>query len=230
MAHKKIDFTQLGGFPSTQNTFDFMQNAYNDAIAGLARAVGEKVIVSGVEENNSQVTDGWVVINGELLPFKGGAIQSHVVIVETSKSVVFDNPATSKEVYFDRVVKFGSGPGQIPWSDFKRVKTMQTHQEDDNPHNLPIPVCGGYVDINGNIEKKLKNGKDFSVFVNNTGYTITHNVGGLPIIVATPSSSEKLSPSMLFTLNENSIKLAFYNTIGVVVNTPFSFILFETEI
>jgi hypothetical protein len=47
---------------------------------------GDKVIVSGCIEAGGVVSDGFVIINGELLKFKGTAISDFVVIQEVARS------------------------------------------------------------------------------------------------------------------------------------------------
>lgn len=77
--HKGIDFSQLGGFPLTQDRLAFFQSAYKDLftqLSGLGVNGAAPVIISGMTVTNSgnTVASGWFVYNGEMLPFTGGTV------------------------------------------------------------------------------------------------------------------------------------------------------------
>lgn len=127
MSNKRIDFTQLGGFPLTQDALDFMQQAYQEAIAGLAKLAGDAVIVSGMTDNGSAVTDGWILYNGELLPFAGGNKQTYFIITDTTGTETFEDDSV-KTVYHTRQAKFGSGSGQIAYSSLTRLDSIKALQ------------------------------------------------------------------------------------------------------
>ena len=65
------------------------------------------------------VTDGFVHITGELLPFVGGNLSTSVVIVETADSRGFEDGSV-KPVIYTRYATFGAGAGSYPWSSFRR--------------------------------------------------------------------------------------------------------------
>jgi hypothetical protein len=70
MIHKKIDFTQYGGLPFNQGILRLMQESYAELSDAVAAIVGQNCVISGVQLNDADIwTDGWVVYNGELLPF-----------------------------------------------------------------------------------------------------------------------------------------------------------------
>lgn len=125
MSNKRIDFTQPGGFPLTQNALDFMQQSYRKAIQGLADLAGNSVIVSGMEENGSNVADGWIIYNGELMPFEGGTKQNFFLIQEVKESELFED-SILKEVYFTKKAKFG---GNIPFADLVRLDKIKVLQQ-----------------------------------------------------------------------------------------------------
>ena len=77
----KINFNQTGGFPLSTNILDAMQSAY--AIFNqLGSLAGNKAIISGCEQLGNTIADGVIFLNGEILPFKGGAIGSSIIIKE----------------------------------------------------------------------------------------------------------------------------------------------------
>lgn len=155
MSNKRIDFSKTGGFPTTQNTLDFMQQAYVNAIQALADLAGNRVIISGMEENNNQVSDGWIVWDGELLPFTGGPKQTHILIEEETGSEIFEGDTAATEVYHTRKARFGGST--LLYSDLVRldkIKVLQSnlndltlalnsHQENlGNPHEVTKDQVG----------------------------------------------------------------------------------------
>ncbi|MFT3750976.1 MAG: hypothetical protein QM768_21865 [Agriterribacter sp.] len=124
--NRRIDFTQFKGFPGTQGTLDFMQKAYSDVVSGLAAAFGANTIISGCVVAGGFISDGWVCINGELLPFAGGSVTidafTKVIITETKTAARFKDD-TLKDVYFMRRAQFGLGIGDtgVLWNKFRRV-------------------------------------------------------------------------------------------------------------
>lgn len=96
---QRIDFTQLGGFPLTQNTMEFIQNSYNSVLGALSRAIGDYVIISGVTDlGGNNYTDGWITFDGQIIPFEGGLGLPNVSVVETTGDETFndDNVYTVK--------------------------------------------------------------------------------------------------------------------------------------
>jgi hypothetical protein len=122
--YKRIDFTKLEGYGLTQDDLDFMQVSYRDAISSLASILGDYVIISGVNTSGSNYTDGWVAINGEILPFVGGLIATNVIIEETSADNLFED-GTTKTVYFTRIAKPASSGGTA-FSGFVRLDSLKT--------------------------------------------------------------------------------------------------------
>ena len=120
----KINFNQAGGFPLSTNILDAMQSAY--AIFNqLGSLAGNKAIISGCEQLGNTVADGVIFLNGEILPFKGGAIGSSIIIKEESESRVFEDGAT-KPVIFKKYATFGSSLPEktFTWVEFKRFENL----------------------------------------------------------------------------------------------------------
>ena len=120
----KINFNQTGGFPLSTNILDAMQSAY--AIFNqLGSLAGNKAIISGCEQLGNNVADGVIFLNGEILPFKGGAIGTSVIIKEESESRVFEDGAT-KPVIFKKYATFGSSTPEktFTWAEFKSIKNL----------------------------------------------------------------------------------------------------------
>lgn len=130
------------GFPGTNEFLQFMDNAHGNPIAGMARAFGSNVIVSGmyslVEVNGTPVpSDGWLVYNGELLPFVGGQPQAEkVAIIEEITESGYDTNGTGdftnvQPVWKKRYCTFGTlaTPGAVAefsWTSLTRIDSVET--------------------------------------------------------------------------------------------------------
>jgi len=115
----KIDLDNIGGFPLEQDTLKFMQDSYDDMFASIAHLLGDKVILSGVQVVGGNVTDGWIVYQGEIIKFQGGALGDDVVIIDTDQSAIFED-GNARQVYKTRIATIGA-PGNFPFSDLKPV-------------------------------------------------------------------------------------------------------------
>lgn len=114
-----FNFDQSVGFPLDTDILTSIQKAYKlfGALGGLA---GNFSIISGCTLVGSTVSNGAVYINGELFEFKGGVLQSNVIIVEERTTLEFEDN-NEHDVIFNRYATFGTGTTQYPWEDFKRV-------------------------------------------------------------------------------------------------------------
>lgn len=87
---KKIDFTQMGGFPLNQPTLDFMQDSYQETQQAFLDFVLQQqlynrrrfsaYILTGIEEKIDggveMLTPGWIIRDGELLYFAGSTLEA----------------------------------------------------------------------------------------------------------------------------------------------------------
>lgn len=137
----KIHVQQTGGFPLESDTLTFMQESWN-IFNQLGAMAGEKVILSGCIESGGNVSPGFVVYNNEVLPFEGGALASLVRVVSVTEEREFEDGA-SKAVYETRKMVFGS-PG-IPWSSFKRVKSLRELTSTIDSMNSKLTPVGAII-------------------------------------------------------------------------------------
>lgn len=144
----RIDMQQAGGFPLETDTIDFLQKSFT-ALQSLAALGGDNLILSGCIVAGANVSDGWVVINEEVLPFKGGALQAKVVIRESITNKNFEN-GTNKPVYFERWAQFGTGETFVLFNDLVRIKDLKTFR------NLPHEASSA---IDSNSETSLATSK-----------------------------------------------------------------------
>ncbi len=137
--YNRIDFSHNGGFPLEQETLGFMQDSYRQAMAALSVFIGNKVIVSGVIISGGVTSDGFVSVDGELMPFVGGTVGTDVVVEEITLSALFED-LNSHTIYHTKRAKFGTGAGSIPFIDFLRIDSLASIHADINAVNPFVPV------------------------------------------------------------------------------------------
>lgn len=83
---------------------------------------GNNYILDGclLDENNN-VSNGYIVVNGEILPFVGGELKPRFSIVETRKTI-HALGVEYPEAYTFRVAQFANN-GAFNWSDFEPIQT-----------------------------------------------------------------------------------------------------------
>lgn len=124
----RIDFSHSGGFPLDTDTLNFLQTSFTHPIKELTKLGGDNYIISGVTDDGAKTTDGWVVIKGEIMPFKGDLKQSTIVIVANAQTVDFENGA-EREVYFTRYATFGVSLDSIPFASLARMHDLQQQKK-----------------------------------------------------------------------------------------------------
>ena len=137
-----IDFLKYTEFPVSAETYNFMQDMIA-LVAKLSSIAGNNCILSGCIDAGSTVSSGYVVINGEILPFAGGA-KSTYVIVEETKTDVQVLEQNYQGLYTSRMAKFGAGTGQIAWSSFTRITDI-------------LSLAASVTTLNGNFQNHLSN-------------------------------------------------------------------------
>ena len=122
-----INVNQTGGFPLTTDVLSYMQNAYKifNAMSGIS---GDLIILSGCEVVGNTVSDGVVAIEGEIYPFQGTTLGSHVFIKEVNTSKIFED-GSQKTVLVEKVATFGSSTKSYPWEGFRRVLSNRQIEE-----------------------------------------------------------------------------------------------------
>lgn len=116
----KINFTAKDNFPFSIDTANMMQGQTMLA-AKLALLGGANYILSGCVDDGTNVSDGIIVVNGELIPFEGGVKKTKIAIQQTSKTLTAFG-VEYPEAYIYRIAKF-SDTGDYNWSDFMQVLT-----------------------------------------------------------------------------------------------------------
>jgi hypothetical protein len=114
----KINYNQAGGFPLKTERLQELQTAY-EIFNHLGNIAGDLSILSGCGITGSSVADGVVVINNEVIPFRGGYVAANVIIIEEPISKEFEN-GSAKNVYTVRYATFGTAATSWPWASFKK--------------------------------------------------------------------------------------------------------------
>lgn len=142
----KINFYSGDKFPMYREALAKMQDM-TLLVAGLAGLGGKNYILSGCVLDGNNVSDGVIVINGEMIPFEGSAKKDKITIVETRQDVTALN-VVYPETYITRVAKF-SDAGEYSWSDFMQVPTnLELYNMVKNVIGVPV---GAGIDWDGDI-------------------------------------------------------------------------------
>jgi microcystin-dependent protein len=136
----RIEYAQ-GGFPLSIERMEDMQECWA-LIAQLAKLIGDAVVVSGCEVSGTQVSSGYVVMNGELLPFEGGTAQTYVKVQETVDTLEYKDGNTHNYLTRRKAVFSASAAvGAVRWADFmKSADSIQALQTRVTPAQLGAEV------------------------------------------------------------------------------------------
>lgn len=119
--HTNINFEQLGGLHVFQNTMKYFQDGTANVLDAIASGFGEKYIVSGVDvpPGSNIASDGYIVVNGEMIKFIGGAILAQVKINTSVADESFDD-GTVKPTYTTKTATF-SLVGDFDYTELERI-------------------------------------------------------------------------------------------------------------
>ena len=117
---KLLEFNKLTGFPLSATTMKFTQEQLLE-LQYLSLLGGNNYIISGCNNVGGTVSDGWVVVKGEVLKFVSGTLSDYVIIEDNPVSRPFMDE-TLNPYYHNRVAKFGTTGDtttQFAWSSFE---------------------------------------------------------------------------------------------------------------
>lgn len=159
--------TQGEGFPADNEFLMFINDMIQQA-AQLAKLGGANYILDGCTEAGGIVADGWIVLNGELMPFVGDTLDTDVTVIEEVEQATYledvddDGIGDSKDAYFTRYARFGNdGEYTVTWASLSRVNPLIEVQ------NAIVPV-GGIIMWSGAIDSIP------------TGWALCDGTGGTP--------------------------------------------------
>ncbi len=149
------------GFPGTNKTLRFIQDAFREPLGALAQMAGEKTIITGVVNTAGVVSNGFITYNGEIIPFKGGAFANTVTIMESFENVNYNTDANDDTVLDSlpayRTIYAKCGTGGIDIFNFSELYRLRT-LKDLQPIGL-IQMWGGTIE-NIPLGWKLCDGND----------------------------------------------------------------------
>ena len=128
------------GFPAATEYLTFAEQSSHDLIDAITTALGDNVIISGMEDTGGVLSAGWLIYNNEILPFVSGALGSTIVIVEEVTSSGYDINETGDfntilPVWKKRHAKFGAigddnVVGSFAYSTLSRIDTVEALGKD----------------------------------------------------------------------------------------------------
>jgi hypothetical protein len=142
--HLRVSAT---GFPGTNQTWRFIQDAWREPLNALALLAGDKTVVTGCIVAGGSMGNGYIVLNGEILPFQAGAIGENITMIKDIINVDYDVDIDSDgnldnlPAYESRYLRFGSdGENTFPYSELKRLQTIQQLSDYQLPDYLTAPI------------------------------------------------------------------------------------------
>lgn len=119
-AYNKIDFTNTGGLYVYQETLNRLQATYSNVLAAIAANYGNKVILTGCNNDGTTISEGWVVLNGIIYPVVSAPPQNYLYIETITTDEQFDD-GIAKPTYITSRLRFTSlSAGNYLFADFKR--------------------------------------------------------------------------------------------------------------
>lgn len=147
-----------GGFPLNTKALEQLRDMAEQVAHVVSQIAGnDKVIVSGVEDQGADVySAGWIVIGGELLPFLGGALGTHIAIVEAVEQAQYlkddDNNGIGDfvDAYIERYATFSNvATDNHLFEDFERYENTGNVAKSGvlilNPSTNTATVTGDFV-------------------------------------------------------------------------------------
>lgn len=118
---------QGAGFRGDNDFLMFIQEIIKE-VGQLASLGGDTYILKGCVDTGGNVSGGWMVLAGEIIPFIGGALGTEVTIIEAIENVAYlediapvDGVGDSKQAYFTRHAEFGNGgEATYNWADIEK--------------------------------------------------------------------------------------------------------------
>lgn len=150
------------GFPGTNKTLRFIQDAFREPLGALAKLAGDKTIVTGVVNTAGVVSNGFISYNGEIIPFVGGNYAATVTIIEAFENVNYNTDANDDTVLDSlpayRTIYAMCGTGGIDIFNFSELAPLKTVKELSN-FSLPagIVIDPNYVHTDYNFTLTLLN-------------------------------------------------------------------------
>ena len=123
-----------GGFPLTIERLEFLQQTYGKAFSQISKLAGSgKIIIDGTVITSGNVTNGALIIDGEIIEFRGGVYNNRVAIFEDIIEVPYNQDDDSDgdlDLKPSDVVRFAKcaasgGADGFQFTELKRIQNLQ---------------------------------------------------------------------------------------------------------
>ena len=167
---RRIDFTIEGGFPVTQETLDFLQQAYKEYIAALANGGSSNgdspLILWGLDMSGSTLNRGWFAyqgdfyycIGGDMSAAPGGGNTYAITITETAgETLRYDDGGVHHNMFTSRgnlgIVPTGSlGSTVLAFSSFKKWGQVLGSNNISPWASIAVATGSGFGTVTGTIK------------------------------------------------------------------------------
>lgn len=143
------------GFPGTNKTLRFIQDAFKEPLGALAQLAGDKTIITGVVNTAGIVSNGFITYNGEIIPFQGGNYAATVTIIEAFENANYNTDADNNQQLDSlpayRTIYAMCGTGGIDIFNFSELAPLKTIKELSSfslPAGIVIDANYVHTDIN----------------------------------------------------------------------------------
>lgn len=140
------------GFPGTNKTWRFVNESAFETMQNVAAICGDKTILSGMVVTGSDVSEGWISYNGELVYFAAGTLNDGVTITALAENANYNDDSgdptsiLTQPAYLSKTAAFSALAGAtFAYADLKRLKTLRELAE--LPPNLLTFLRKGSVQI-----------------------------------------------------------------------------------
>lgn len=196
------------GFPGTNKTLRFIQDAFKEPLGALAQLAGNKTIITGVVNTAGVISNGFISYNGEIIPFQGGNYAATVTIIEAFENVNYNTDANDDTVLDSlpayRTIYAMCGTGGIDIFNFSELAPLKTIKELSQfglPAGIVIDPNYVHTDVNFTLALLNKlNGIEAGAEVNvQTDWLVT-SPGSDAFLKNKPFTEIKCTSGSLFTV------------------------------
>lgn len=116
---------QRDGFPANNETWRRVNKMVVDVATSLAATAGDNVIISGVVDDGTTISAGYVVYQGELFEFITGASGDYFELIEEQITRPYNaNGSQAYGVYLKRYLKPSSNAAHVPLASLTRLRAV----------------------------------------------------------------------------------------------------------
>lgn len=113
------------GYPADLDLLRRINDNSNSVTKSVASAVGDNTIISGVESDSTNISAGFIVYNGELLPFRTGVLQSRFKVVTFQHTGFYDGNPNTQVTYEEKWAEPTADPSGVLISSLFRIRALK---------------------------------------------------------------------------------------------------------